>query len=129
MRETSPGISIGLGIRVEDGPAGRIFYHSGNNGRRFTCYMTGDIARGLGLVYFTNAYNGTSLVAALPRRSSASDHPARHRADYDRYDDPRLVALQSVQRAAVEGGADAARARLRADRRERRDRARPSTTC
>ena len=27
--------------------------------------MTGDIARGLGLVYFTNASNGTSLVRAL----------------------------------------------------------------
>jgi CubicO group peptidase (beta-lactamase class C family) len=35
VRETSPGISVGLGIRVEDGPAGRTFYHSGNNGRRF----------------------------------------------------------------------------------------------
>ena len=33
-------------------------------------------------------------------------------ADYDRYDDPRLVALRSVQRAAVDSGADAARARL-----------------
>ena len=30
--------------------------------------MTGDIAQGLGLVYFTNASNGTSLVEALTSR-------------------------------------------------------------
>ena len=65
VRETSPGIAMGLGVRVENGPDGRIFYHSGNNGRRFTCYMTGDVGRGTGLVYFTNASNGTSLVEAL----------------------------------------------------------------
>ena len=65
VRETSPGLYVGLGIRVEDGPSGRVFYHSGNNGRRFTSYMTGDIAKEIGLVYFTGAYNGTSLVAAL----------------------------------------------------------------
>ena len=111
VRETSPGIAVGLGVRVENGPDGRIFYHSGNNGRRFTCYMTGDVRRGTGLVYFTNASNGTSLVEALagpvfPGTSS------RHRAEYDRFDDPRLVAIRSIQRAAVEAGADAARARL-----------------
>ncbi len=114
VRETGPGLYVGLGIRVEDGPAGRTFYHSGNNGRRFTSYMTGDVARGLGLVYFANAYNGTSLVAALSAPVLGGEHPARHLADYDRYDDPRLLALRSVQRAAVDRGADAARARLHA---------------
>jgi hypothetical protein len=43
VRESSPGRYVGLGIRVEDGPAGRRFYHSGSNGRRFTSYMSGDI--------------------------------------------------------------------------------------
>jgi CubicO group peptidase (beta-lactamase class C family) len=110
--ETGPGIAMALGVRVENGPDGRIFYHSGNNGRRFTCYMTGDVGRGAGLVYFTNASNGTSLVEALagPVFRGA---PSRHRAEYDRFDAPRLVAIRSIQRAAVEAGADAARARLR----------------
>ena len=114
VRETSPGIYIGLGIRVEDGPSGRTFYHSGNNGRRFTSYMTGDIDKGIGLVYFASAYNGTSLVEALASPVLGGERPARHWADFDRYDDPRLLALKSVQRAAVESGADAARAQLRA---------------
>ena len=114
QRESSPGLYVGLGIRVEDGPGGRTFYHSGNNGRRFTSYMTGDMAKGLGLVYFTNASNGTSLVAALAAPVLGDAPAARHRADYDRYDDPNLLAFRSVQRAAVEGGPDAARARLRA---------------
>jgi CubicO group peptidase (beta-lactamase class C family) len=114
VRETSPGIHMALGIRVEERPGGRTFYHSGNNGRRFTSYMTGDIAQGLGLVYFTNGPNGTSLVEALTSRVLGTEHPARNRAEYDRYDDPHLLALQSVQRAAAEQGADAARKQLRA---------------
>jgi len=112
VRESGPGLGVALGIRVEERPGGRTFYHSGNNGRRFTSYMTGDIAQGLGFVYFTNGPNGTSLVEALASRVLGNDNPARNRADYDRYDDPRLLALQSVQRAAVEGGSDAARKQL-----------------
>lgn len=114
VRETSPGIHIGLGIRVEERPGGRTFYHSGNNGQRFTSYMTGDIAQGLGLAYFTNGPNGTSLVEALTSRVLGNENPARNRATFDRYDDPHLLAVQSVERAAVERGADAARAQLRA---------------
>ena len=114
VRETSPGLHMGLGIRVEERPGGRTFYHSGNNGRRFTSYMTGDIAQGLGLVYFTNGPNGTSLVEALTSRVLGTENPAHNRADYDRYDDPHLLAVQSVERAAVERGADAAREQLRA---------------
>jgi CubicO group peptidase (beta-lactamase class C family) len=113
VRETSPGIHMALGIRVEERPGGRTFYHSGNNGRRFTSYMTGDIAQGLGLVYFTNGPNGTSLVEALTSRVLGKENPARNRAEYDRYDDPHLLAVQSVQRAAVEHGAEAARKQLR----------------
>jgi len=112
VRETSPGTAMALGVRVENGPGGPIFYHSGNNGRRFTCYMAGDVGRGTGLVYFTNASNGTSLVEALAWTVFGGT-PSRHRAEYDRFDDPRLMAVRSIQRAAVEGGADAARARLR----------------
>lgn len=114
VRETGPGLHIGLGIRVEERPGGRTFYHSGNNGRRFTSYMTGDIAQGLGLVYFTNGPNGTSLVEALTSRVLGTEKPAHNRADYDRYDDPHLLAVRSVERAAVERGADAAREQLRA---------------
>jgi CubicO group peptidase (beta-lactamase class C family) len=114
VRETSPGIHIALGIRVEERPGGRTFYHSGNNGRRFTSYMTGDIAQGLGLVYFTNGPNGTSLVEALTSHVLGNENPAHNRASFDRYDDPHLLALQSVERAAVERGADAAREQLRA---------------
>jgi CubicO group peptidase (beta-lactamase class C family) len=112
VRETSPGTAMALGVRVEDGRNGRIFYHSGNNGRRFTCYMTGDVGRGTGFVYFTNASNGTSLVEALGGPVFRGT-PSRHRAEYDRFDAPRLVAIRSIQQAAVDAGADAARARLR----------------
>ncbi len=106
VRETSPGISMALGIRVEEGPAGRVFYHSGNNGRRFTSYMTGNIDRGIGLVYFASAYNGTSLAEALATPVFGNAHPARNLATFDRFDDPHLLALRSLEHAAVEAGAD-----------------------
>lgn len=114
VRETSPGIFIALGVRVERGPGGPMFYHSGNNGRRFTCYMTGDVGTRNGFVYFTNASNGTSLVATLAARVFPRQPRPSHHGTFDRYDDPRLVALRSVKRAAVDGGAVAARRRLRA---------------
>ncbi len=113
VRETEGGLYAGLGIRIEEEPGGRIFYHSGNNGRRFTCYMTGDLGKGIGFVYFTGAPNGTSLVAALGSRVLGMP-PPRHWSQYDRYDDPALRAIRSVERAAVEGGPIAARNRLRA---------------
>jgi CubicO group peptidase (beta-lactamase class C family) len=116
VRESSPGLGVALGIRMEDGPHGRLFYHSGNNGRRFTCYMTGDLAMGRGLVYFTDASNGTSLVEALAAPVFGGAHLSRHREEYDRYDDPRLVALRAVRQAAVDSGPEAARARLRSIR-------------
>src|SRR4029079_15090169 len=112
VSETSPGTAMALGVRVENGPDGRIFYHSGNNGRRFTCYMTGDVGRGTGFDYFTNASNGTSLVEALSGVCSPAAH-SRHRAEYDRFDAPRLVAIRSIQQAAVQVGTDSARAQLR----------------
>jgi hypothetical protein len=102
---------MALGVRVESGSDNGIFYHSGNNGRRFTCYMTGDVGRGTGFVYFTNASNGTSLVEALAGLVFPGV-PSRHRAEYDRLDDPRLVAIRSIQQAAVDTGSEAARAQL-----------------
>jgi CubicO group peptidase (beta-lactamase class C family) len=112
VRETDPGVSIGLGVRVEDGPAGRRFFHSGSNGRRFTCYMAGDLGSGLGLAFFTSADDGTSLVRPLASRVLGSERPPRNWAWYDRHDDPRRLALQSVQRAALDSGPAAARRRL-----------------
>ncbi len=114
VRETEPGIAIGLGVRLEDGQAGRWFFHSGSNGRRFTCYMTGDLETGTGLVFFTSAYDGTTLVPPLASRVFGAEPPARHWDWYERHDDPRRLAMKSVQRSAVEGGPDSARARLEA---------------
>ena len=112
VRETSPGIHIGLGIRLEDGPGGRRFYHSGSNGRRFTSYMAGDLASGVGLAFFAGAYDGTSLVRPLASRAMGDSAPPRHWDWFDRHDDPALVALKTVQRAAVDGGEGSAREAL-----------------
>ena len=94
VRETDPGIHIALGIRVEDGPTGRRFFHSGSNGRRFTCYMAGDLGTGIGLVFFTSAYGGTSLVRPLASRVFGDAHPSRNWDWFARHDDPRRLGPQ-----------------------------------
>lgn len=111
VRETEPGIAIGLGIRLE---AGRWFFHSGSNGRRFTCFMAGDLTTGTGLVFLTSAYDGSTLARPLASRVFGAEPPAKHWDWYERHDDPRRLAIKSVQRSAVEGGADSARGRLEA---------------
>lgn len=112
VRETRPGIHIGLGIRLEEGPAGRRFHHSGSNGRRFTCYMAGDLGTGTGLIFFTSAFDGTTLVRPLASRVFGSESRPRHWEGFGRHDDPRRLALESVRRAALDDGSEAARARL-----------------
>jgi hypothetical protein len=65
------------------------------------------------MVFFTSTYGGTSLVRPLASRVFGDAHPSRHWDWFDRHDDPRRLALRSVQRAAVERGAGAASQRLR----------------
>ncbi len=51
-----------------------------NNGRRFTSYMNGNIEKGVGLVYFASAYDGTALLEALASPVFRNEHPPSNRA-------------------------------------------------
>jgi CubicO group peptidase (beta-lactamase class C family) len=111
-REGNPGTYFGLGIGVVEGPSAPVFFHGGNNDARFTSFMFGDIETGHGFVYLTNSNEGTTLVEAMIERVMGEAPPL---GDV-RHDDPRQIASLSVQRAAVERGVEAARARFQATR-------------
>jgi CubicO group peptidase (beta-lactamase class C family) len=106
---TETSTYFGLGIGVDDGPAGRTFFHSGNNDDRFISYMVGYPGRGLGFVYFANVGDGTSIAESLAAHVIRDDRPTDRHVGSVRYDDPERLALKSVRRAAVAGGLEAAR--------------------
>jgi CubicO group peptidase (beta-lactamase class C family) len=120
-RQGNPGTYFGLGIGVAEGPSAPVFFHGGNNDARFTSFMFGDIETGHGFVYLTNSNEGTTLVEAMIERVMGE---APGLGDV-RHDDPRQIASLSVQRAAVERGADAAREEFRKTRADENSRLSP----
>lgn len=108
-------VSWGLGWGLQRGPAGRAFWHWGDNGR-FKAYVVAYPEDGTGVVYLANANDGLSIAEAIVSRVVDDDHRALQWLDYDRHDDPERLAVKSVQRAAVERGAEEALARYRAAR-------------
>jgi CubicO group peptidase (beta-lactamase class C family) len=120
-REGNPGTYFGLGIGVAEGPTAPVFFHGGNNDARFTSFMFGDIETGHGFVYLTNSNEGTTLVEAMIERVMGE---APGLGDV-RHDDPRQIASLSVQRAAVESGAEAATEEFRKTRADENSRLSP----
>ena len=112
-RESDRGVFFGLGIGVEDGPAGRTFFHGGTNGNRFTSYMIGDLETGDGLVFLSSSMDGITLVSALADRVFRDNLPRRDLSVYNRHDEAAWLGLKAVQHEALESGADAATRKFR----------------
>jgi CubicO group peptidase (beta-lactamase class C family) len=110
-------VSWGLGWGLQEGRAGRAFWHWGDNGR-FKAYVVAYPETGTGVVYFANANDGLSIAEAIVSRVMDDDHWALRWLNYDRYDDPERLAVKAVQLAAVEEGGDAAIAAYRETRRD-----------
>lgn len=100
-------VSWGLGWGIQEGRAGRAFWHWGDNSR-FKAYVVAYPERGTGVVYFANGYDGLSIAEAIISHVVVDDHWPLRWLSYDRYDDPERLAVKAVQRAAVEQGGEAA---------------------
>ncbi|HEX9670554.1 MAG TPA: serine hydrolase [Thermoanaerobaculia bacterium] len=116
-----PELRWGLGWGLQDGAAGRAFWHWGDNGT-FRCYVVAFPAGGDGLVYFTNSENGLSLARALVSRVLPGDaHAAVSWIDYEAYDAPARKLVFALERAFLHEGRDAGLALYRRLAREQPD--------
>lgn len=97
----------GLGWGLYEGPDGLSFWHWGDNGN-FKAYVTAYPEGGRGLVYFSNSFDGLSLVEGMVREVLGRDQgPVADWLGYERYDDPTRTARKSLQRAFLSEGLEA----------------------
>ncbi len=97
-----PYIFWGLGWGIQEGRAGRAFWHWGDNGA-WRCYVVAFPERETAVVYFTNSYNGLSIARAVAASVIDDDHWAVDWIDYERYDDPGRLTRRAIAAAFVEG--------------------------
>jgi CubicO group peptidase (beta-lactamase class C family) len=87
-------VAWGLGTGIERSPEGVRLWHWGDNGNSKAFYIV-DPARGDGLVYFSNSFNGLSIVRDLLELSMSGDHPLLDSpllADYPPYDSAAFLS-------------------------------------
>ena len=96
-----PYIFWGLGWGIQEGRAGRAFWHWGDNGA-WRCYVVAFPERERGVVYFTNSYNGLSIARAIAASVIDDDHWAVDWLDYERYDDPVRLTRRAIAAAFLE---------------------------
>ena len=104
-------VSWGLGWGLQRGAQGKAFWHWGDSGA-FRCYVVAYPESGDAVVYFTNSYNGLSIVEDLVSLVVQDDHWAIDWLHYERYDDPGRLARKSLEQAFLTGVA-AGRQRFR----------------
>ena len=76
-------LAWGLGVGIQDNPAGGAFWHWGDNGV-FRCFMTGQPRRKRGIVIFTNSENGFRVMAEVVNRFAGGPQPAFEWLQYER---------------------------------------------
>lgn len=82
--QKSPEVAWGLGVGLETTPAGKTFWHWGDQGDS-KCYMTAYVDRKDALIYFTNSNNGLSISAAMLADAIGGSHPAVAWLNYPHY--------------------------------------------
>ena len=78
---TSEYISWGLGIGIQETEIGNAFWHWGDN-NVFKCFMIAYPEENIGLVYFTNSYNGLLIADELIKTTIGGFNPAIEWLDY-----------------------------------------------
>ena len=74
--KAADGVSWGLGIGVEHTPDGDAFWHWGNNGELYNCFVVGFPKHRIGVVVMTNSGNGLKACAEIVPAAIGGDHPA-----------------------------------------------------
>ncbi len=91
-REIAWGLGWGL-QETEDGPS---FWHWGDNGSGFHCYVLGYPRQRLGVVVFTNGLGGHGIIPDIVTAAVDGRHPAFAWLDYERYDSPARTWFKEI---------------------------------
>jgi CubicO group peptidase (beta-lactamase class C family) len=86
--EVTEEIAWGLGWGLQEGEAGRSFWHWGDNGN-FKAFTLGLPESGAGMAMFANSFYGQSIVGDLLRVLFDARFPAVAWMGYEGHDDPR----------------------------------------
>jgi CubicO group peptidase (beta-lactamase class C family) len=105
----APDIQWALGFALEGSGKSTIIWHHGDNSLSgFTAFLSADLERNIGLVYFANSTTGLSIVREVLATFDARPHPGVAWINYERYDAPARTARVALERKAVREGADSA---------------------
>jgi CubicO group peptidase (beta-lactamase class C family) len=89
-------IGWGLGWGVQETEDGTSFFHWGDNGSGFHCYVVGYPRQRLGVVVFTNSLGGHGIIPDVVTAAIGGRHPAFAWLDYERYDSPARTWLKDI---------------------------------
>lgn len=91
----SSAVSWGLGVGLQQTKDGKAFWHWGDN-YAFKCYAVAYPDQKLGVVYFTNSYNGLSIAKAVLARTIGGEHPVIDFLGYEDYQDIAFIFRKNV---------------------------------
>ena len=102
--EKSDAVTWGLGVGLEHTPHGLAYWHWGDN-MLFRCLFVALPKQKIGVVYFTNSFNGLSVRAQIVAAAIGGEHPIMTSPLLDDYGDveaPGMVFTRSIVREGME---------------------------
>ncbi len=93
---TSLEVAWGLGWGLEESGDGVSFWHWGDNGSGFHCFVFGSPASRNGLVIFTNGLDGQGIIPDIVAAATGGAHPLFAWLDYERFDSPARTWLKDI---------------------------------
>ena len=102
----SESLAWGLGWGLQHTIEGEAFWHWGDNGN-FQGYAVVFKNEKVGLVYFSNSFNGLSVRDELIGHAIGGQHPAFAWAKYDQFNSPQKQFQKLLEKTFIERGSEA----------------------
>ncbi len=96
----STSVAWGLGVGLQETPAGKAFWHWGDN-YSFRCYVLAYPKEKMGVVYFTNSNNGLSVANRILHLVTRREQPAIAFIDYEQYTSAGFLFRQNIPKQGV----------------------------
>ena len=92
---TVPDVAWGLGWGLQTTGDGLSFWHWGDNGNS-KAYVVAFVKQRIGVVFFANSSGGLSIAREIVEIATGGAQPAIGWLNYERYNSPRRVLLNSI---------------------------------